>query len=89
MLARYSTPSERPACPLRAPAFGVVDPDLVVKGISGLRIADASILPIVPSAHTQVPTYIVGERAADLVKATYGLNDVIVPCSFTDQSNGI
>ncbi|KAJ7239420.1 aryl-alcohol oxidase [Mycena haematopus] len=42
--------------------------------ISGLRIADASILPIVPSAHTQVPVYIVGERAADLVKAAYGLN---------------
>ncbi|KAF8156315.1 aryl-alcohol oxidase [Mycena galopus ATCC 62051] len=55
-------------------SFGVVDPDLVVKGISGLRIADASILPIVPSAHTQVPVYIVGERAADLVKIAYGLN---------------
>ncbi|KAF7375514.1 Choline dehydrogenase, mitochondrial [Mycena sanguinolenta] len=55
-------------------SFGVVDPDLVVKGISGLRIADASILPIVPSAHTQVPVYIVGERAADLVKTAYGLN---------------
>ncbi|KAJ7915654.1 aryl-alcohol oxidase [Mycena leptocephala] len=54
--------------------FGVVDPDLVVKGISGLRIVDASILPIVPSAHTQVPVYIVGERAADLVKISYGLN---------------
>ncbi|KAJ7898014.1 aryl-alcohol oxidase [Mycena olivaceomarginata] len=54
--------------------FGVVDPDLVVKGTSGLRIADASILPIVPSAHTQVPVYIVGERAADLVKIAYGLN---------------
>jgi len=54
--------------------FGVVDPDLLAKGISGLRIADASILPIVPSAHTQVPVYIVGERAADLIKSTYGLN---------------
>ncbi|KAJ7824447.1 aryl-alcohol oxidase [Mycena olivaceomarginata] len=43
-------------------------------GISGLRIADASILPIVPSAHTQVPVYIVGERAADLVKIAYRLN---------------
>ncbi|KAJ6578050.1 aryl-alcohol oxidase precursor [Mycena capillaripes] len=54
--------------------FGVVDPDLVAKGISGLRIVDASILPIVPSAHTQVPVYIVGERAADLIKISYGLN---------------
>ncbi|KAJ6524226.1 aryl-alcohol oxidase precursor [Mycena vulgaris] len=53
--------------------FGVVDPDLVVKGISGLRIVDASILPVVPSAHTQVPVYIVGERGADLIKASYHL----------------
>ncbi|KAJ7035349.1 aryl-alcohol oxidase [Mycena alexandri] len=51
--------------------YGVVDPDLRVKGASGLRIADASVLPIVPSAHTQVPVYIVGERAADLVKQLY------------------
>ncbi|KAJ7201522.1 aryl-alcohol-oxidase from pleurotus Eryingii [Mycena rebaudengoi] len=51
--------------------FGVVDPDLVAKGIAGLRIVDASILPIVPSAHTQVPVYIVAERAADLIKAAY------------------
>ncbi|KAJ7510650.1 aryl-alcohol oxidase precursor [Mycena galericulata] len=58
----------------RSASFGVVDPDLVVKGVSGLRIVDASILPIVPSAHTQVPVYIVGERAADLIKSAYGLN---------------
>ncbi|KAJ7629675.1 aryl-alcohol oxidase [Mycena polygramma] len=54
--------------------FGVVDPDMVAKGISGLRIADASILPIVPSAHTQAPVYVVGERAADLIKTLYGLH---------------
>ncbi|KAJ7149769.1 aryl-alcohol oxidase [Mycena crocata] len=54
--------------------FGVVDPDLVAKGISGLRIVDASVLPVVPSAHTQVPVYIVGERAADLIKASHRLN---------------
>ncbi|KAK7055884.1 mitochondrial choline dehydrogenase [Favolaschia claudopus] len=57
----------------RGAAFGVVDPDLVVKGISGLRVVDASILPIVPSAHTQVPVYVVGERAAELVKTAYKL----------------
>ncbi|KAJ6615857.1 aryl-alcohol oxidase precursor [Mycena sp. CBHHK59/15] len=55
----------------KSATYGVVDPDLLAKGISGLRIVDASILPIVPSAHTQVPVYIVAERAADLIKATY------------------
>ncbi|KAJ7183588.1 aryl-alcohol oxidase [Mycena filopes] len=57
----------------RGAHYGMVDPDLVAKGISGLRIVDASILPIVPSAHTQVPVYIVGERAADLIKSSYHL----------------
>ncbi|KAF5346542.1 hypothetical protein D9756_010032 [Leucocoprinus leucothites] len=53
--------------------WGVVDPDLRVKGVSGLRVVDASVLPIVPAAHTQVPTYIVGERAGDLIKQAWGV----------------
>lgn len=48
--------------------YGVVDPDLLVKGVNGLRIIDASVLPIIPSAHTQAPTYAVAERGADLIK---------------------
>ncbi|KAJ7510655.1 aryl-alcohol oxidase [Mycena galericulata] len=58
----------------RGARFGVVDPDLLVKGVSALRIIDASILPLVPSAHTQGPVYIVGEKGAALVKSDYGLN---------------
>ncbi|KAK0209046.1 hypothetical protein DFS33DRAFT_497834 [Desarmillaria ectypa] len=46
---------------------GVVDPDLVVKGVSGLRVVDASIFPFVPAGHTQVPTYIM----VDLIKAKW------------------
>ncbi|KAJ7139051.1 hypothetical protein C8R44DRAFT_763757 [Mycena epipterygia] len=55
----------------RTARYGVVDPDLRVKGASRLRIIDASVLPIVPSAHTQAATYIVAERGADLVKASW------------------
>ncbi|TDL28939.1 aryl-alcohol-oxidase from pleurotus Eryingii [Rickenella mellea] len=51
--------------------WGVVDPSLLVKGVSGLRVVDASIFPEIPAAHTVGPTYIIAERAADLVKAAW------------------
>ncbi|KAF7351779.1 hypothetical protein MSAN_01611300 [Mycena sanguinolenta] len=55
----------------RGAQYGVVDPDLRVKGIAGLRVIDASVLPIVPAAHTQAATYVVAERGADLVKQSW------------------
>ncbi|KAJ7471447.1 aryl-alcohol oxidase [Mycena galericulata] len=55
----------------RGSTDGVVDPDLLVKGARGLRVIDASVLPFIPAAHTQVATYVIAERAADLVKAAW------------------
>ncbi|KAJ7653291.1 pyranose dehydrogenase [Mycena polygramma] len=55
----------------RGATYGVVDPDLRLKGASGLRVIDASVFPFVPSAHTQAATYVVAERGADLVKAAW------------------
>ncbi|KAF7343506.1 Pyranose dehydrogenase 1 [Mycena sanguinolenta] len=49
--------------------FGVVDPDLTVKGLQKLRIVDLSVLPFIPASHTQASAYIIAERAADLIKA--------------------
>ncbi|KAF9002463.1 pyranose dehydrogenase [Cyathus striatus] len=51
--------------------YGVVDPDLLVKGAMRLRIVDASIMPIVPCGHTQAPTYAIAERAAELIKKAW------------------
>jgi choline dehydrogenase len=46
----------------------VVDPQLRVHGIGGLRVADASIMPTVPGGNTNMPTIMIGEKAADLVR---------------------
>ncbi|KAK0199116.1 glucose-methanol-choline oxidoreductase [Armillaria mellea] len=51
--------------------YGVVDSDLLVKGMSRLCVVDTSIFPFVPAGHTQVLTYIIAERAADLIKAKW------------------
>ncbi|KAF7375598.1 GMC oxidoreductase [Mycena sanguinolenta] len=67
-----------PACTAamspKGASWGVTDPDGIVKHISGLRIIDASILPVIPSAHPQAVIYFLGERGAALVKQKYGIN---------------
>ncbi|NCW50959.1 MAG: hypothetical protein EBV89_06740 [Betaproteobacteria bacterium] len=48
----------------------VVDPKLRVHGLAGLRVADASIFPTMPSGNTNAPAIMVGEKAADILKAS-------------------
>lgn len=47
----------------------VVDPSLRVKGIDGLRVIDASVMPTVPRGNTNAPTIAIAEKGADLVKS--------------------
>lgn len=46
----------------------VVNPQLQVYGIKGLRVVDASIIPVIPAAHTNAVAFMIGEKGADLVK---------------------
>jgi 5-(hydroxymethyl)furfural/furfural oxidase len=48
--------------------MAVVDRSCRVYGISNLRVVDASIMPRIPSANTNLPTIMVAERAADLIR---------------------
>ncbi|GGC57815.1 GMC family oxidoreductase N-terminal domain-containing protein [Hoyosella rhizosphaerae] len=47
----------------------VVDPQLRVRGVSGLRVADASVMPTIIRGHTHAPSVLIGEKAADYIKS--------------------
>jgi choline dehydrogenase len=55
-------------CKMGIDPMAVVDPELRVHGLSGLRVADASVMPTVVSGNTNAATIMIGEKAADLLR---------------------
>jgi choline dehydrogenase-like flavoprotein len=55
-------------CRMGADPSSVVDPQLRVRGVDGLRVADASVMPIIVRGHTHAPAVLIGEMAADMIR---------------------
>ncbi len=68
-------------CRMGEDAGAVVDTELRVNGIDGLRVIDASVMPVVPRGNTNAPTIAVAERAADLIRHGRALEEPMAAAS--------
>lgn len=74
-IRRYAQTLYHPVgtCRMGTDAASVVDPELRVRGVQALRVVDASMMPQIIRGHTNAPTIMLAERAADLLRNTRGV----------------
>ncbi len=67
---QYGRTSYHPTCTCKmgTDEMAVVDPQLRVRGIDGLRICDSSVMPSLIGSNTNAPTIMIGEKAADMIR---------------------
>jgi choline dehydrogenase len=76
-------------CRMGTDAAAVVDTELRVNGLQGLRVVDASVMPVVPRGNTNAPTIAVAERAADLIRHGRALAEPMLAASTRAQASPV
>ena len=89
-IRRYTQTTFHPTstCAMGTGEDAVVDPSLKVRGVAGLRVVDASVMPAVPRGNTNAPTIMVAEKAADLIRSEQ-MTIQIQPDSLTTTTPGL